>query len=60
MNALVYVDRLKPTGTSLRAVALLALLLAVFFGSARVFSLVLLLDNVRQAAPLGGWYWVRR
>ena len=53
MSALVYLDRLKPAGTSLRAVALLGLLLAVFFGSARMFSLALLLDNVRQAAPLG-------
>jgi ribose/xylose/arabinose/galactoside ABC-type transport system permease subunit len=53
MSALVYLGRLKPAGASLRAVALLALLLAVFLVSARVFSAVLVLDNVRQAAPLG-------
>ena len=44
---------LRPAGASLRAVALLTLLLAVFFISAHGFSSVLLLDNIRQAAPLG-------
>lgn len=45
--------RLAPAGASLRALALLVLLLAVFFVSLRQFSPILLLDNVRQAAPLG-------
>jgi len=53
MSALVYLSRLRPAGASLRAVGLLALLLVVFLGSARVLSAKLLLDNVRQAAPLG-------
>ena len=44
---------LRPAGASLRAVALLVLLLAVFFIAARGFSAILLLDNIRQAAPLG-------
>ena len=48
-----YLARLRPADASLRAVALLVLLLAVFFISARGFSATLLLDNVRQAAPLG-------
>lgn len=51
MNA--YLLRLRPAGASLRAVALLLLLLALFFFALRGFSPLLLLDNVRQAAPLG-------
>jgi ribose/xylose/arabinose/galactoside ABC-type transport system permease subunit len=53
MSALVYLARLRPAGASLRAVGLLALLLTIFLASAHVFSPALLLDNVRQAAPLG-------
>jgi ribose/xylose/arabinose/galactoside ABC-type transport system permease subunit len=48
-----HIERLRPAGASLRAVALLALLLAVFFVALRGFSAILLLDNIRQAAPLG-------
>jgi len=53
MSANAYIERLKPAPASLRAVALLILLLVAFFVSARIFSPMLLLDNVRQAAPLG-------
>lgn len=53
MTAATYLDRLRPAGASLRAMALLMLLLAAFFISARGFSSILLLDNIRQAAPLG-------
>lgn len=53
MTAATNFGSLRPAGASLRAVALLTLLLAVFFISAHGFSSVLLLDNIRQAAPLG-------
>jgi ribose/xylose/arabinose/galactoside ABC-type transport system permease subunit len=53
VSAAAAIQRIKPAGASVRAVGLLVLLLAVFFASARMFSPILLLDNVRQAAPLG-------
>lgn len=53
MSANAYLVRMRPAPASLRAVALLVLLLVAFFVSARIFSPLLLLDNIRQAAPLG-------
>lgn len=43
----------RPDAASLRAFALLAILLAVLFAASHTVSLHLALDNVRQAAPLG-------
>lgn len=45
--------RLRPAPASLRSFGLLALLLLVIFGVSRSVSITLVLDNVRQAAPLG-------
>ncbi|MBB5751657.1 ABC transporter permease [Prosthecomicrobium pneumaticum] len=53
MSTSAYLVRMRPAAASLRAVALLVLLLVAFFVSAGLFSPLLLLDNVRQAAPLG-------
>jgi len=47
------IAQLRPSAASLRAVLLLAILLAVFFFALGRFSPMLALDNVRQAAPLG-------
>ena len=51
MNAAL--SQLRPAGASLRALALLVALLAVFFIALGRFSPMLALDNIRQAAPLG-------
>jgi ribose transport system permease protein len=43
----------RPASASLRAWALLAVLISVLFAASGAFSLHLALDNIRQAAPLG-------
>ncbi|MDR3495042.1 MAG: ABC transporter permease [Ancalomicrobiaceae bacterium] len=51
--ALLIIDRLRPVSATVRAAALLALLVAVLLVATGGGSLQLILDNARQAAPLG-------
>ncbi|MGO4838336.1 hypothetical protein AB4144_39430, partial [Rhizobiaceae sp. 2RAB30] len=46
-------SELRPAGATLRAFGLLAVLLIVLFVASGKISLLQVLDNVRQAAPLG-------